>query len=89
MRDYVHFYGRCSPQRVTRVRLTLGANRPQLVGVVIAQNAFGSCPGTVLGAVVGAVLVYLLAGTWPGWAFPRAIAVLTVLLSHPRPFLLQ
>lgn len=60
-------------------RRALGASRRQLVGVVVAQTLTGALPGTILGAVVGSGVAWRLAGTWPGWAFPSAIAVLTLI----------
>lgn len=60
-------------------RRALGATRGQLVGVVVAQALWSALPGVAVGAGAGSVLVRTLSGSWPGWEFPMAVAVLTVL----------
>lgn len=60
-------------------RRALGASRRQLIAVVTAQTLTAAVPGTLVGAVVGSLIARRLAGSWPGWPFPVAIAVLTLL----------
>lgn len=60
-------------------RRALGASRGQLFGIVIAQSLWSSVPGVVVGAAVGSLAVRWLAGTWPGWQFPVAVALLTTM----------
>lgn len=60
-------------------RRALGANRRQLIGVVIAQTLAGALPGSVFGAIAGSILAWRLAGSGSGWAFPVAVAILTVI----------
>lgn len=60
-------------------RRALGASRRQLIAVVLAQTLTAAVPGTLLGAVAGSLVARRLAGSWPGWTFPTAIGVLTIL----------
>jgi len=60
-------------------RRALGASRGQLVSLVVTQALWSALPGVALGAVAGATLVKVLSGSWPGWQFPLAVAVLTAL----------
>jgi len=60
-------------------RRALGATRTQLMGLVVLQTVLVATPGAVIGATVGAVAAERLAGSWPGWSYPSAVAVLTVL----------
>lgn len=59
-------------------RRALGATRGQLVGVVVAQALWSAVPGVTAGALIGSGLVAALAGNGPGWQYPLAVAVLTV-----------
>lgn len=59
-------------------RRALGATRGQLAALVVLQMLLVAIPGAAVGAVVGAVAAHRLAETWPGWSYPLAVAVLTV-----------
>lgn len=60
-------------------RRALGATRSELVGVIVAQALWSALPGVAVGASAGSALARTLSGSWPGWEFPLAVAVLTVL----------
>jgi len=60
-------------------RRALGASRGQLVSLVVAQALWSALPGVAAGALAGSTLVKVLSGSWPGWQFPVAVAVLTAL----------
>lgn len=60
-------------------RRALGASRGQLVSLVVAQTLWSALPGVAAGALAGSALVKALSGSWPGWQFPLAVAVLTAL----------
>lgn len=60
-------------------RRALGATRGQLAGLVVLQMLLVAVPGAALGAVAGSVVAQRLSGTWPGWSYPLAVALLTVL----------
>lgn len=60
-------------------RRALGASRGQLVGLVVFQMLLVAAPGAAVGAIAGSVVAERLAGSWPGWSYPIAVAVLTVL----------
>jgi putative ABC transport system permease protein len=61
-------------------RRALGATRGQLLALVVTQVLLAAIPGCAVGAVVGSVVSRQLAGTWPGLAYPAAIAVLGTLM---------
>lgn len=60
-------------------RRALGATRTQLVRLVVLQMLLVAIPGAAVGAAVGAVVAERLSGSWPGWRYPLAVAVLAVL----------
>ncbi len=60
-------------------RRALGASRGHLFVIVIAQSLWSSLPGVTVGAVAGSMVVRWLSGTWPGWPFPVAVALLTIM----------
>lgn len=60
-------------------RRALGASRGHLFGIVIGQSLWSSLPGVTVGALAGSIAVRWLSGTWPGWPFPVAVALLTIM----------
>lgn len=60
-------------------RRAVGATRAQLMGVVILQTALVAVIGATVGAAAGAFVAYRLGGSWPGWTYPVAVVVLTVM----------
>lgn len=60
-------------------RRALGASRPTIVLLVVAQTTLTATVGAALGTAVGVGLIWRITGSPPGAPFPAAIAALALL----------
>lgn len=59
-------------------RRALGASRWQLTAIVLLQVLVAAIPGAALGAIGGVIAVTAISGTDPGWQYPVAVMLLTL-----------
>lgn len=59
-------------------RRALGASRWQLTAIVLLQVLVAAIPGAALGAIAGVIAVTAISGTDPGWQYPVAVVLLTL-----------
>ena len=67
-------------------RRALGASRPAIIGLIVAQTLFVALLGAALGASAGTALVWNWTGAAPDWPFTASIIILTVLASAAASF---
>jgi len=59
-------------------RRALGASRPMIIALIVTQTLLAAAGGTVVGAVIGLLMIRQATGTFPDLGFPLAVMVLAL-----------